>query len=406
MQVVAAADMEMNVDFAKRLVQWFCLNRRNLPWRENRDPYRVWVSEIMLQQTRVEAVIPYYLRFMEVCGTVEALAACPEEKLLKLWEGLGYYSRARNLQAAARVICEEYGGKIPDSFEQLEKLPGIGEYTAGAVSSIAFGQPRSAVDGNVLRIWARLKADSRDMADAKVRSGIREEIERLLAAPCEGSTSVIPPGEFNQALMDLGACVCLPNGSPHCGRCPVSDWCEAHRIGREAEFPVRRKKAARRVQHLTVFLIRDGELVAVNRRPEHGLLARMYEFPNAEGRLTEEEALDFVRDAGFVPLHIRPLQDAKHIFTHIEWDMTGYEIRTSSFENDGSQKYIFAQEAHLREQYPIPSAFAAYLRTFYESIPAGETGRGIKNSPAGEPEKTIPARGRKTRAAGKGEERV
>ena len=264
------------------LLGWYDKNARKLPWRDNPTPYRVWVSEIMLQQTRVETVKPYFERFVREVPDVTALAAVPEDRLLKLWEGLGYYSRARNLQKAAKMVLEEYGGTLPAEPKELRKLPGVGEYTAGAISSIAYGRPEPAVDGNVLRVLARLKADGRDVRNPAVKRGEAEELRKIY--PQERC------GAFTQALMELGATVCLPNGAPLCGSCPLAGLCEGLRTGRAASLPVLLPKPPRRIEERTVFLLLCGGKAALQKRPETGLLAGMWEFPCAPEKLSAQKA--------------------------------------------------------------------------------------------------------------------
>ena len=334
---------------AEPLLTWYDRNKRDLPWRGTRDPYKVWVSEIMLQQTRVAAVLPYYRRWMEVLPDVEALAAVEEERLMRLWQGLGYYSRARNLQKAAQVVMAKHGGRFPDTYEALIELPGVGDYTAGAVASIAFGRPVPAVDGNVLRVAARV-ADIRDnIMDTKVRKAFRAWME---AAMPPGR-----PGEYNQALMDLGATVCLPNGRPDCDRCPLSELCEAHRLGTEEQLPVRAKKAARRSEEMTVYLLVEDGAVALRKRPKAGLLAGLWEFPHVPGTLGEAEAAAPVEEWGLTPMDWRKKIAARHIFTHVEWHMTGYQLTVRGACPD----FTWADREKLEEM-AVPSAFARYLK--------------------------------------------
>ena len=344
---------------AKPLVEWFRKNKRDLPWRERMDAYRVWISEIMLQQTRVEAVKPYYERFLKALPDVRALAGVPEDRLLKLWEGLGYYNRARNLKYAACQIIEEYGGKFPETYEEIRSLKGIGSYTAGAISSFVYNIPKPAVDGNVLRVVSRITADDSDIAKAGTKSKIEKEIEEVIPRDAAG--------DFNQSLIELGAVVCLPNGEPRCGSCPVSHLCLAHEQGRETEFPVKKKAKKRRIENRTVLLFRDAQKTAIRKRPAKGLLAGMYEFPNREGRMTYDEVVGYGKSLGLTPVRIRKLGNAKHIFSHVEWHMTGYEIlvdeleKSMADENKQKGNIIFAEIRQLQEEYPIPSAFEAYM---------------------------------------------
>lgn len=344
---------------AKPLVEWFRKNKRDLPWRERMDAYRVWISEIMLQQTRVEAVKPYYERFLKALPDVRALAGVSEDRLLKLWEGLGYYNRARNLKYAACQIVEEYGGKFPETYEEIRLLKGIGSYTAGAISSFVYNIPKPAVDGNVLRVVSRITADDSDIAKAGTKSKIEKEIEEVIPRDAAG--------DFNQSLIELGAVVCLPNGEPRCGSCPVSHLCLAHEQGRETEFPVKKKAKKRRIENRTVLLFRDAQKTAIRKRPAKGLLAGMYEFPNREGRMTYDEVVGYGKSLGLTPVRIRKLGNAKHIFSHVEWHMTGYEIlvdeleKSMADENKEKGNIIFAEIRQLQEEYPIPSAFEAYM---------------------------------------------
>jgi A/G-specific adenine glycosylase len=309
----------------------------------------------MLQQTRVEAVKPYFSRFIEALPDVQALALCPEERYLKLWEGLGYYNRVRNLHAAAQQIVAEYGGIIPDSYMELQKLPGIGSYTAGAIASIAYNHPVPAVDGNVLRVLSRVSADDSDI----MKPAVKKEMERYLGELMERTDSGVVPRAFNQALMELGAMVCVPNGDPHCDVCPWETLCEAHRQGLTGELPVRSRAKARRVEEKTVFVIGDGERVALHKRPARGLLAGLYELPNCPGKLTAEEALRHLKGIGLRPLRIRPLTEAKHVFSHVEWHMCGYVVLVEEpDEVQGNLLFVEVQDA--KEHYAVPSAFAAY----------------------------------------------
>jgi len=335
------------------LLEWYDKQARVLPWRSKPTPYRVWVSEIMLQQTRVEAVKPYFARFMKELPTVKKLAACPEEELLKLWEGLGYYNRVRNMQKAAQILVKENKGEIPARFDELIKLPGIGKYTAGAISSIAFGIPVPAVDGNVLRVITRITADARDIAKDSVKQSIAKDIQEII--PMRRA------GDFNQALIELGAIVCVPNGPAKCSECPVSHLCEANRQNIVAELPKKAPKKPRTIEKKTILLMKDGEKVAIRKRPKKGLLAGMYELPNVEGELSEDEALEIVKSYDLVPLFIEKLEDSKHIFTHKEWHMTGYAIRVEELEGD-APGLLFVDREKAEREYPIPAAFAAYTK--------------------------------------------
>lgn len=345
------------------LLLWYDQNKRILPWRENTDPYRVWLSEIMLQQTRVEAVKPYFERFTSQLSDVKALSEVEEEKLLKLWEGLGYYNRARNLKRAAQIVMEDYGGKMPDTYELLLTLPGIGSYTAGAVASISFQRPVPAVDGNVFRIMTRLYEDDTDITTVSFRKHVEEQLRLVMPQN--------RPGDFNQALMELGATVCLPNGQPKCEGCPLKDICKACRNQTWNQYPVKAPKKARKIEKRTVLLIRDGENILIQKRADKGLLAGLYEFVNFEGYKNQKQITQVVKELGLTPLQIKPLEDSKHIFSHIEWHMKGYLIRVADlqFQNEG-QNQILVPSSEIEKTYPIPSAFRAY--TGYANIALGK----------------------------------
>lgn len=344
------------------LLGWFDGHARSLPWRDNPLPYYVWVSEIMLQQTRVEAVKPFFARFTKALPDIDSLAACPEEQLLKLWEGLGYYNRVRNMQKAAQLAVENYGGVLPDTYEELLKLPGIGSYTAGAIASIAYGQAVPAVDGNVLRVVSRICGSTQDIAKQAVKKQFEEIVQAVIPAG--------KAGKFNQALMELGATVCLPNGQPDCGSCPVRERCYAFEHSCQMELPVKAGKKARRIEQRTVIVIRDSERAAIRRRPAKGLLAGLYELPNAEGHLTPDETLQYVRDCHFSPIRIKELPPAKHIFSHVEWQMSGYMVLVEDKEHEKNENLLFIEPRQTERDYPIPAAFAAYTK--YLSIKLGQ----------------------------------
>ncbi len=310
------------MDFTKSLLQWYGRNARALPWRRTREAYPVWVSEIMLQQTRAAAVIPYYTRFLAELPDVDALANVPAERLHKLWEGLGYYRRADNLRRAARVVTEKHGGMVPTSYEALLALPGVGPYTAAAVASIAGGERVPAVDGNALRVFARLCDDPRRTDDPALRRAVWD----AMRARMEG----VDGGIFNQAVMELGATVCLPNGSPLCAGCPVSAHCLAHARGGEGERPVRAEKRPRRVEKRTVFALEHRGAYLVYRRPEGGLLAGLWQLPDADGALDEAEMAAWLAARGLTPLGEWMLYERKHIFTHVEWHMRVLRVRVDA----------------------------------------------------------------------------
>lgn len=340
------------------LLDWYSQRRRILPWREKPTPYHVWLSEIMLQQTRVEAVKPYYDRFLKILPDIPSLAEAEEESLLKLWEGLGYYNRVRNLQKAAKQIMADYNGQMPEDWEELKKLPGIGSYTAGAIASIAYGKKTPAVDGNVLRVLARVRQDPRDILDGKVKKAVEREL--LSAIPKDR------PGDFNQAMMELGAMVCLPNGTPKCGECPLREFCKVCALGCMTEYPKKARKKARKTEERTVLILQDETRAALTKREDKGLLAGFYEFPCLPGKKSADQVLAYLKELGFVSLRIKELGEAKHIFTHKEWHMTGYCIRTDELaDRSGAAKraaFIFVEKEEIEKKYPLPSAYAAYAK--------------------------------------------
>lgn len=335
------------------VIQWYRENHRDLPWRNTRDPYRIWVSEIMLQQTRVEAVKRYYERFLSELPTVKELAEVPEDRLMKLWEGLGYYNRARNMQKAARQVMEEYQGEFPHTYDTIRSLAGIGNYTAGAVSSFAFGIPKPAVDGNVLRVLSRILASEEDIMKACVRSWMERAVEEVIP---EQNAS-----DFNQGLIELGALICVPNGDPKCRECPAAGLCLAREKGIQTRLPVKAKAKARRIEKRTVLIFRDARGVAIRKRPSRGLLAGLYELPNVEGHLTGRQAADYGKSIGLMPVRVRKLEEAKHIFSHVEWHMIGYEMLVDELEKSCGAEMIFAKKEELETVYSIPSAFESYM---------------------------------------------
>ncbi|MGN0590026.1 A/G-specific adenine glycosylase [Ruminococcus sp.] len=332
-----------------RLLAWYPSHARDLPWRQDREPYHVWLSEIMLQQTRVEAVKGYYQRFLQALPDIDALARAPEEQLLKLWEGLGYYNRVRNLQKAAQQICTEYGGIFPDTYESIRKLSGIGPYTAGAIASICFEHPTPAVDGNVLRVMARLMDDHSCVDLPRVKQQFTDQL-----------AAVYPVGKcgmLTQALMELGATVCVPKGTPDCAACPVSALCLARKRNTVGMLPVRAEKKQRRIEHRTVFVFLCGDTAAVRKRENRGLLAGLWEFPNLENLCTPEEAIAWAEQMGVQPAALLQSQERTHIFTHIEWHMTCYYLRCMR----PSPEFVWADHTALEKQYSLPTAFRLFL---------------------------------------------
>jgi len=322
------------------LLAWYRDNARDLPWRAQPTPYGVWLSEVMLQQTRVAAVLDYYRRFLAAAPTVEELAGLEEDELMKLWQGLGYYSRARNLQKAARQIMEKHGGVFPRTYEDIRALAGVGDYTAGAIASIAFGLPVPAVDGNVLRVVSRVCADEGDILSPATKKQYTRALEEIIP--------VKAPGDFNQAMMELGATVCLPNGAPLCERCPAKDFCRARLEGKTDILPIKAPKKPRKTEQRMVFLLFFEDKVALRRREKKGLLAGLWEFPNVLGDKLPSEW-------GIKPEKLTKTAVGKHIFTHIEWHMTAFagELPTPELP-DG---WVWADRADLRDKYAVPNAF-------------------------------------------------
>lgn len=336
---------------APPLLRWYEQNKRILPFRTVSTPYRVWVSEIMLQQTRVSAALPYFERFMEALPTVKDLAECEEEKLTKLWEGLGYYSRVRNLQKAARIIMDQYSGELPADYDALLSLPGIGAYTAGAIASISFSLPVPAVDGNVLRVFSRLLLDERDVTKPAVKKDLTE-----IVTACQPPER---PGDYNQALMELGALVCVPNGPPLCERCPLAELCRARKAGVQETLPVKAPPAEKRLEEKTVVLVlsEDGR-VLLQQRPKKGLLAGLWQPVLLDGHLTFEETAQALSALGLSAKDAAPLPNARHVFSHIIWQMKGILCRSESCPApDG---FVWASRSQLETEYTLPGAFKAY----------------------------------------------
>jgi len=342
-------DNQRCANLPEALLPWYEANKRDLPWRADREPYHVWLSEIMLQQTRVEAVKGYYNRFLAALPTIEALASCDDEQLHKLWEGLGYYSRVRNLKKAAQAIMEVYGGVFPGEYDLVRALPGIGEYTAGAICSICFDQPTPAVDGNVLRVISRI-TDNDTPIDLPVR---KREVNAMLSEiyPAEA-------GAFTQALMELGATVCGPNRKPDCENCPCKAFCLGYHNGTAELLPVKSPKKGRREEEKTVFILSCDGCYALEKRPDSGLLAGLWQFPNTAGKLDTVQAFAYLKSLGLQVKDIYKSVERKHIFTHIQWNMTGYFLEVS--QPDGELCWFTEEE--IINQAALPTAF----RQFWE----------------------------------------
>lgn len=344
-------------ELPKLLLPWYQKNARSMPWRENPQPYYTWISEIMLQQTRVEAATDYFLRFIKALPSVLDLAAVSDEELMKLWEGLGYYSRARNLKKAAEIICRDYGGMLPADYHALRSLPGIGSYTAGAIASIAFELPYPAVDGNVLRVVSRVSDCRADISD----STVKKEWEQIIA-------SILPSqniGDFNQSLMELGALICQPNGAPRCLNCPLMQICKGFEKKSAEKLPVKAPKKERKTERLSVFIpVADGK-VGLSKRGERGLLAGLWELPNISKKVTATDIKRHFNDRGISAI-VESAGSAKHVFTHIEWKMEGYIIRLK--DSSVAKNLTWCTKEELETRYSLPSAFKKYRQLLLDKI--------------------------------------
>ncbi len=344
---------KINQTLGNNLVTWYQQNKRSLPWRDTGNAYDVWLSEIMLQQTRIEAVKPKFYLFKETFPTIEDLAKANDDVLLRVWEGLGYYSRARNLKKCAKILVEQYNGKLPQEYNQLIQLPGIGPYTAGAISSIAYHKPHSAVDGNVLRIFTRIFEITEDIRDTKTKNNIEKIIDSFL------QENPFFSSDFNQGCMELGEVICVPNGKPKCDSCPIQQYCLAHLHDKTDSIPYRSALNKRKIINRTLFMIRDGERFLIHKRPQSGLLAGMYEFIGVDSFLTRKEIITLLESQNIHPLKIKKLPDAKHIFTHLEWHMHAYEITVEQIESLEKENYLLLNKTELSTR-AIPSAFKKY----------------------------------------------
>lgn len=390
-------------EFQSKLLNWYNINKRSMPWREDPTPYHVWISEIMLQQTRVEAVRDYYLRFLDRLPDIKHLAEVDEDELHKLWEGLGYYNRAKNLKKTAGLLMRDYNGELPSTYEKLLQLPGIGPYTAGAIASIAFHRNVPAIDGNVMRVISRLMGDYRDIMKQSTRKDM-EEIVKTLILPSEVH-------HFNQALMELGAVVCIPNGSPKCDCCPVSDSCYAHENGKQEELSVKKAKKDRKIEVRTVLVfVNEKEEFLIQKREAKGLLSGLWEFVSMNGEISLEHLKLFLEQHRICFYKIKKIEDSKHIFSHIEWHMKGYLIRIkerqefigeqihklyrdyyssseqekltvqeekTSFESSSvfRKEQIWCKLDILKKEYSVPTAFKAYLNSIEKGRVKEELGK-------------------------------
>jgi A/G-specific adenine glycosylase len=333
------------------LISWYGKARRHMPWREDPLPYHVYLSEIMLQQTQVDTVRAYYLRFLAKFPTINDLAQGSEEEVLKLWEGLGYYSRGRNLHQAALVVAHSFHGEIPSAKEDLLSLPGIGEYTSRAIRAIAFHQKEIAVDGNLIRVYSRLAEDKEDRLET-----IKAHCEAYFKAALQRED----PSSFNQALMDLGEMICLPKGLPLCEKCPLRAYCESAKDGTMLEYPTPKKAKEKKREDWTVLLLETKDEIALLKRPEEGLLASLYQFPMIEGKRSESEIEAFLEGQGITPLSLERIGEKEHVFSHLVWDLRGYRIRLAA--KPAQSPYLWVPKKALKEAYPFPSAFSFFKK--------------------------------------------
>ena len=338
-------------EYATKIVNWYEQNKRFLPWRESQTPYHVWISEIMLQQTRIEAVKKYYQRFIQEIPDIQTLANVDDDKLLKLWEGLGYYSRAKNLKKAAMQIMNEYQGTFPTTYVEILKLPGIGEYTASAIASICFGEKQITIDGNVLRIYARINNDNRPIDDIRVKNNIREELLKIVPDAS---------GSFNQGLMEIGETICLPKGEPKCHICPLKEICEANHKRTYQSLPVKLPKKEKKEEYYTIILFHFQEKYAIYKRSNETLLNNLWSFPTITSNKSALELKEYLKENKIAYKRIIPSITNCHIFTHKKWQMISYLVELESINN--LENYQFASLEELIKNYCIPSAYQPFLK--------------------------------------------
>ena len=336
------------------LLNWYQKNKRDLPWRKDQNPYHVWISEIMLQQTRIEAVIGYYDRFIKRLPSIQNLAQINDDELLKLWEGLGYYTRARNLKKAAIMIMEEYDGIFPNTFEQIMSLPGIGEYTASAIGSICFSLKEVTIDGNVLRVYMRLQNCYDNVDDLKIRRKVRNELQKIM--PEEA-------GDFNQALMELGETICLPNGIPKCSECPLKNFCKSYQNDTYLELPIKNKKKDKKEEKYTILLFYYKSQFVLEKRKESGLLQNLWQFPNIQGHLTKKQLENYLKENKIKFLKVKKSVSYTHIFTHKRWNMISYMVELD--KNDYNMNW---NDLKTLKEKAIPTAFMPFLKELKEVI--------------------------------------
>ncbi len=333
------------------LIEWYQENKRDLPWRRNTTAYGTWISEMMCQQTRIETVIPYYERFMKRFPTIEDLAKASMDEVLKLWQGLGYYARARNILKAAQMIVRDFNGIFPNTYNDVLSLPGIGNYTAGAILSIAYDLPYAAIDGNALRVLTRYMASTKDISLEETKKYFKKEVEGY---------SIEHFGVFNQAVMDLGAMVCLPNDKPKCEQCPLAQICLAHIQHEELSYPVKSKQVQKKIEEYTLFLIEIDDQILLHKRDAKGLLAGLYEFKNESGHLSIEEVRSKFKEN---LIRISPGPTKGHIFTHKKWIMYSYFLKLSDYSLGKNE--IFCSRKQIEQEISIPQAFLQFLDEFH-----------------------------------------
>lgn len=343
-------EIELIKKMQKPIIKWYQENKRDLPWRKEKNPYHIWISEIMLQQTRIEAVKQYYERFLKQIPTIKDLAQIEEEKLLKLWEGLGYYNRARNLKKAAQIMKEKYNANMPKTYQELIALPGIGEYTAGAISSIAYDEQVPAVDGNVLRVISRVIGSKKDVLESRTKKEFTEKLKENMPKQA---------GDFNEGLMELGELICIPNGEPICEKCPLQKICIAKNQNLTDIIPVRNQRIKRKKEKITVFLLEFEGKFAIRRREKTGLLANMYEFPNISKKISKQEIENTLKQWKLTASgQIEKIGSHHHVFSHIEWDMEGYKMGVTR----PNQEFIWLKKEEILERYAIPGAFIPFRK--------------------------------------------
>lgn len=337
-------------DIVEPLMKWYKSEKRDLPWRHTDDPYKIWISEIMLQQTRVEAVKSYYLRFVQEIPTLKDLANVDGDRLLKLWEGLGYYSRAKNLKKCASVLIMQNKETFPPDYEELKTLPGIGPYTAAAIGSIAFHLKTPAIDGNVLRIMARILEDDCDIMSQKVR---KNYFDRLVQIMPENTR------DFTEGLIELGALVCVPNGMPKCETCPIQSFCQSYQNHHVLDYPKKKKKEKRKIEEKTIIIFEYKNRIAIRKRANQGLLASLYEFYNLSGIYQEKDIYQILNFLNVSTNHVTFLGKAKHIFSHIEWHMNGYYVVCN---NKPQEDLLWVTKKEFQKVYSLPSAFSYFAK--------------------------------------------